>query len=178
MQRRRVPSTEWACSVRTCGYRLIDTRGGCGHIRAPARVPIIADRRLGRSGDRRACSNTLEGRDNEGRADNVVLLRPAVDLVDPDRVVMGQMLGSRRRSRGLHRHRGRQDRAGCTAIINDASRPADDRLKAYINRSRLLASRSKLDAANADAEAALQLNPLIGSGIAGARLHAAAVRQF
>ena len=41
----------------------------------------------------------------------------------------------------------------CTAIINDAARPADDRLKAYVSRSRALASRSKLDAATADAEA-------------------------
>src|SRR5262249_8794883 len=47
----------------------------------------------------------------------------------------------------------------CTAIIGDASRPTDDRLKAYVSRSRFFASRAKLDAAAADAEAALQLNP-------------------
>src|SRR3984893_9333447 len=47
----------------------------------------------------------------------------------------------------------------CTAIINDAPRLPDDRLKAYATRSVLVVSRSKLDAAAADAEAALQLNP-------------------
>jgi tetratricopeptide (TPR) repeat protein len=47
----------------------------------------------------------------------------------------------------------------CSAIVNDPSRSSDDRLKAYVNRSRLFAGRSKLDLAAADAEAALQLNP-------------------
>ena len=47
----------------------------------------------------------------------------------------------------------------CTAIINDTSRPPEDRAKAYANRSRLFASRGKFDPAGADAEAALQLNP-------------------
>jgi tetratricopeptide (TPR) repeat protein len=47
----------------------------------------------------------------------------------------------------------------CTAVINDASRPADDRLKAYSGRARLYMSRSKPDLASSDAEAALQLNP-------------------
>src|ERR1017187_10948374 len=49
--------------------------------------------------------------------------------------------------------------SACTAVIDDASRPADDRLKAYVNRARLHTSRSKLDLALNDAEAALQLNP-------------------
>ena len=47
----------------------------------------------------------------------------------------------------------------CSAIINDPQRSSDDRLKAYVNRSRLFAGRSKLDLAAADAEAAFQLNP-------------------
>ena len=47
----------------------------------------------------------------------------------------------------------------CTAVINDQSRPADDRLKAYVVRSRLFVSRLKYDLAMADAEAAIQLNP-------------------
>src|SRR5215813_6552805 len=47
----------------------------------------------------------------------------------------------------------------CTAIINDASKPADDRLKALLNRSRLLMNRAKVDLALADAEAAVLLNP-------------------
>jgi tetratricopeptide (TPR) repeat protein len=47
----------------------------------------------------------------------------------------------------------------CNAIINDVSRPADDRLKALVNRSRLFIARAKIDLALADAEAALLLNP-------------------
>ncbi len=47
----------------------------------------------------------------------------------------------------------------CTAVINDSARSADERSKAYVTRSRLLAGRAKFDAAAADAEAALQLNP-------------------
>jgi len=47
----------------------------------------------------------------------------------------------------------------CTAVIDDASRPVDDRLKAYAGRARLQLSRSKWDLALNDAEAALQLNP-------------------
>ena len=47
----------------------------------------------------------------------------------------------------------------CTAIIDDQSRPADDRLKAYVVRSRLSISRAKYDLAMADADAAVQLNP-------------------
>jgi tetratricopeptide (TPR) repeat protein len=47
----------------------------------------------------------------------------------------------------------------CTAIINDASKPAEDRLKALLNRSRLFAARLKLDLALTDAEAAVLLNP-------------------
>src|ERR1700693_5654178 len=42
----------------------------------------------------------------------------------------------------------------CTAVIDDASRPADDRLKAYAARARLQMSRSKWDLALNDAEAA------------------------
>jgi tetratricopeptide (TPR) repeat protein len=49
--------------------------------------------------------------------------------------------------------------AACTAILNDAQRPADDRVKAYFSRSRFFTSRGKLDAGLSDAEAALQLNP-------------------
>ena len=48
---------------------------------------------------------------------------------------------------------------GCTAIINDTTEPVDDGTKAYVNRSRLMAARAKLDLALADAEAAMQLNP-------------------
>src|ERR1700743_1935518 len=47
----------------------------------------------------------------------------------------------------------------CTAIINDAGKPPDDRLKALLSRSRLFMSRVKLDLALADAEAAVLLNP-------------------
>jgi tetratricopeptide (TPR) repeat protein len=47
----------------------------------------------------------------------------------------------------------------CTAVIDDASRPADDRVKAYASRARLQTSRSKLDLALPDVEAALALNP-------------------
>jgi hypothetical protein len=46
----------------------------------------------------------------------------------------------------------------CTAVIADATRPADDRAKAYVNRGRLYISRSKFDLALNDAEAALELN--------------------
>ena len=46
----------------------------------------------------------------------------------------------------------------CTAILNDAQRPAEDRLKAYAARSRFFARGGKSDAALADAEAAVQLN--------------------
>jgi tetratricopeptide (TPR) repeat protein len=47
----------------------------------------------------------------------------------------------------------------CGAIINDASRPVDDRVIAYANRSRVYFNRAKPDLALADAEAAVQLNP-------------------
>src|SRR5581483_4168040 len=47
----------------------------------------------------------------------------------------------------------------CTAIISDAAKPADDRLKALVNRSRLFIARAKIDLALADAEAAVLLNP-------------------
>src|ERR1700759_1570679 len=47
----------------------------------------------------------------------------------------------------------------CTAIIDDAPSPADDRLKALVSRSRLFIARAKVDLALADAEAALLLNP-------------------
>src|SRR5579871_4898624 len=47
----------------------------------------------------------------------------------------------------------------CAAIINDQSRPAEERLKAYIARSRFYAGRAKYDVAAADADAALQLDP-------------------
>jgi hypothetical protein len=40
----------------------------------------------------------------------------------------------------------------CTAVIDDASRPADDRSKAYSARARLYMSRSKLDLASSDTE--------------------------
>ena len=49
--------------------------------------------------------------------------------------------------------------SGCSAIINDQSRVAEDRLHAYVNRSRLFMGRSNLDAGLADAEAAVALNP-------------------
>jgi hypothetical protein len=48
--------------------------------------------------------------------------------------------------------------AACTAILDDAQRPAEDRVKAYIGRSRFSTGRGKFDAGLADAEAALQLN--------------------
>ena len=47
----------------------------------------------------------------------------------------------------------------CNAIINDAAKPADERIKAYVVRSRLFAAGSKFDLALADADAAIQLNP-------------------
>ena len=40
----------------------------------------------------------------------------------------------------------------CTAVIDDASRPADDRARAYVNRGRLNISRSKFDLALNDAK--------------------------
>jgi tetratricopeptide (TPR) repeat protein len=49
--------------------------------------------------------------------------------------------------------------SGCSAIISDASKPMDDRVKAYVRRSGLFAVRAKPDLALADAEAAVQLNP-------------------
>ena len=49
--------------------------------------------------------------------------------------------------------------AACTALINDASRPAEQRAAAFAGRARLYLSRSKLDLALSDVEAALQLNP-------------------
>jgi hypothetical protein len=49
--------------------------------------------------------------------------------------------------------------SACTAIIDDAAKPADDRLKALVSRSRLFIARAKVDLALADAEAALLLNP-------------------
>src|SRR6478735_8024850 len=49
--------------------------------------------------------------------------------------------------------------AACTAVIDDSSRPTDDRLKAYANRARLYLGRAKPDLALSDAEAALQINP-------------------
>lgn len=47
----------------------------------------------------------------------------------------------------------------CAAIINDQSHTDDERLRAYLGRSRLFMSRANLDAALADADAAVQLNP-------------------
>jgi Tetratricopeptide repeat len=61
----------------------------------------------------------------------------------------------------------------CTAILNDAQRPTEDRVKAYGARSRLFNARGKFDAGLADAEAALQLNPLS----VGALLSRAYARQ-
>lgn len=49
--------------------------------------------------------------------------------------------------------------AGCTAIINDLSCAAEERLRAYVNRSRVFMGRANLDAGLADADAAVQLNP-------------------
>ncbi len=49
--------------------------------------------------------------------------------------------------------------AACSALINDASRPAEQRAAALSGRARLYLGRSKLDSALSDAEAALQLNP-------------------
>ena len=48
--------------------------------------------------------------------------------------------------------------SGCTAVINDAARTPDDAVKAFVNRSRLYASRSKFDLALSDASAALELD--------------------
>jgi tetratricopeptide (TPR) repeat protein len=61
---------------------------------------------------------------------------------------------------------GDKTEASCTAVLDDAQRPAEDRIKAYINRSRLFTSRGKLDAGLADAEAALALNPQSASALA------------
>jgi hypothetical protein len=47
---------------------------------------------------------------------------------------------------------------GCTAIVNNAARTSDAGVKAFVNRSRMYANRSKFDLALADAEAALQLD--------------------
>src|ERR1700759_4969765 len=47
----------------------------------------------------------------------------------------------------------------CTAILNDAQRPAEDKVKAYAARARFFARAGKSDAALADAEAAVRLNP-------------------
>src|SRR5262249_46573095 len=49
--------------------------------------------------------------------------------------------------------------AGCTAVINDSAKPAEDRIKAHARRASLFMARSKFDLAVADAEAAIQLNP-------------------
>src|SRR4029077_7319695 len=65
--------------------------------------------------------------------------------------------------------------AGCAAILNDQSRSAEDRLKAYVARSRYYAAHVKYDAAATDADAALQLDPkslpaLFARGFARQRL--------
>jgi tetratricopeptide (TPR) repeat protein len=65
--------------------------------------------------------------------------------------------------------------AGCAAILNDQSRSAEDRLKAYVARSRYNAAHVKYDAAATDADAALQLDPkslpaLFARGFARQRL--------
>src|ERR1700682_5401538 len=49
--------------------------------------------------------------------------------------------------------------AACTALINDAQRPAEQRAAAFAGRARFYLGRSKLDSALSDVEAALQLNP-------------------
>ena len=54
---------------------------------------------------------------------------------------------------------GEKTEAACAAILSDEQRSAEDRVKAYINRSRFSTGRGKFDAATADAEAALALNP-------------------
>src|ERR1700749_492577 len=46
--------------------------------------------------------------------------------------------------------------AGCTAILNDQSRSAEDRLKSYVARSRFYAAHTKYDAAATDGDSALQ----------------------
>ena len=53
----------------------------------------------------------------------------------------------------------------CTAIIDNASRTADDRSIAYTNRARLNNGRSKPELALNDVEAALQLNPKFVSAL-------------
>jgi Flp pilus assembly protein TadD len=54
---------------------------------------------------------------------------------------------------------GEKTEAACTAVLNEAQRSDEDRVKAHVARSRLFIGRSKFDAALADAEAAIQLNP-------------------
>jgi hypothetical protein len=54
---------------------------------------------------------------------------------------------------------GDKTKAACTAVVNDAQRPAEDRVKAYINRSRFSTGRGKFEAAISDADAALARNP-------------------
>src|SRR5665647_3798581 len=54
---------------------------------------------------------------------------------------------------------GDKTESACAAVIADASRPADDRVKAYVGRARLYTGRAKLDLASDDVEAALALNP-------------------
>jgi Tfp pilus assembly protein PilF len=49
--------------------------------------------------------------------------------------------------------------AACTTVLDDVQRSAEDRVKAYIARSRFSTGRGKFDAGLADAEAALALNP-------------------
>ncbi len=49
----------------------------------------------------------------------------------------------------------------CTALINDQSRPADNRLKAYVIRSRLFVSRSKYDLAPPGARGRGSHDPLL-----------------
>jgi tetratricopeptide (TPR) repeat protein len=49
--------------------------------------------------------------------------------------------------------------AACTALINDAQRPVEQRVAAFSSRARLYLGRSKFDSALSDADAALQLNP-------------------
>lgn len=54
---------------------------------------------------------------------------------------------------------GNRVEAACTAVISDQARPVDERLKAYLNRSRLFIVRSNIDAGLADADAAVELIP-------------------
>src|SRR5580698_1310566 len=48
--------------------------------------------------------------------------------------------------------------AGCTAIINNPARTADEGIKALVNRARVYANRGELDAGMTDLEAALKLD--------------------